>query len=138
MPRVPPLIPSPRGMRLPSRTSLPSPFAPTPSGRPTAGGDTMQSIVQWLAETGMEHYAPMFEAQRIELDVIGGLTDADLKEIGITALGDRKRILAAIAQGNPVDAGSPVAQPASRPPATPQVAERRQLTMMFCDLVGST
>ena len=52
-----------------------------------------QTIDQWLAEIGMERYAPLFEAQHIELDVIAHLTDADLKEIGIAALGDRKRIL---------------------------------------------
>ena len=104
----------------------------------------MQTIAQWLAEIGMERYAPVFEAQRIELDVIASLTDADLKEIGIGALGDRKRILSVIAQGqrevpaNIPHSRSRVTQPASSLPATAQVAERRQLTMMFCDLVGST
>src|SRR5262245_23538747 len=98
----------------------------------------MQTIVQWLAELGMERYAQLFEAQRIELDVLPSLTDADLKEIGITALGDRKRILSAIAQAHLADAGSPVTHSGARPPPAPQVAERRQLTMMFCDLVGST
>lgn len=98
----------------------------------------MQTIVQWLAEIGMERYAPMFEAQRIELDVVAGLTDADLKEIGIAALGDRKRILSLIAQGIREIPGSPIAQAVPSLPATAQVAERRQLTVMFCDLVGST
>jgi hypothetical protein len=55
-----------------------------------------QTIAQWLAEIGMERYAPMFAAQRIGLDLVADLTDADLKEIGIAALGDRKRILSAI------------------------------------------
>ena len=73
-----------------------------------------------------------------------GLTDADLKEIGITALGDRKRILSVIAQGQPQAAPSiprserDVPQAAPSSPAAAHVAERRQLTMMFCDLVGST
>ncbi|SDD31775.1 SAM domain (Sterile alpha motif) [Variovorax sp. CF079] len=98
----------------------------------------MQTIVQWLAEIGMERYAPMFEAQRIELDVIAGLTDADLKEIGIAALGDRKRILLVIAQGIQEVPTSHITQAAASLPATAQVAERRQLTVMFCDLVGST
>ena len=99
----------------------------------------MKTMLQWLAEIGMERYAPMFEAQRIELDVLPELTDADLKEIGITALGDRKRILHLIAQGHQeAPAGSPVAPSAPSAPAAAQVAERRQLTVMFCDLVGST
>ncbi|PSL81146.1 adenylate cyclase [Variovorax sp. WS11] len=99
----------------------------------------MKTMLQWLAEIGMEHYAPMFEAQRIELDVLPELTDADLKEIGIAALGDRKRMLHVIAQGHQeAPASSPIAPPAASPSATSQVAERRQLTVMFCDLVGST
>ena len=98
----------------------------------------MQTIVQWLAEIGMERYAPMFEAQRIELDVVAGLTDADLKEIGIAALGDRKRILSVIAQGIQEVPTSHITQAAASLPASAQVAERRQLTVMFCDLVGST
>ncbi|MBT2321863.1 AAA family ATPase [Variovorax paradoxus] len=100
----------------------------------------MQTIAQWLARIGMERYAPMFEAQRVDLDLIAGLTDADLKEIGIAALGDRKRILSVIAQGQQEPGTSPLTQaPASSPaPAPARVAERRQLTVMFCDLVGST
>jgi class 3 adenylate cyclase/tetratricopeptide (TPR) repeat protein len=99
----------------------------------------METMVQWLAAIGMERYAPMFEAQRIELDVLAGLTDADLKEIGIAALGDRKRILSVIAQGIQELPASPVTQAAAASlPAAVQAAERRQLTVMFCDLVGST
>ncbi|MBT2300686.1 AAA family ATPase [Variovorax paradoxus] len=99
----------------------------------------METMVQWLAALGMERYAPMFEAQRIELDVLAGLTDADLKEIGIAALGDRKRILSVIAQGIQERPASPITQAAAASlPATAQAAERRQLTVMFCDLVGST
>ena len=80
----------------------------------------MKTKLQWLAEIGMEHYAPMFEAQRIELDVLPELTDADLKEIGISALGDRKRILHVIAQGHQeAPAISPIAPPApSSPPCS--------------------
>lgn len=99
----------------------------------------METMVQWLAAIGMERYAPMFEAQRIELDVLAGLTDADLKEIGIAALGDRRRILSVIAQGIRELPASPVTPAAAASlPATAQAAERRQLTVMFCDLVGST
>src|SRR5687767_6979255 len=99
----------------------------------------METMVQWLAAIGMERYAPMFEAQRIELDVLAGLTDADLKEIGIAALGDRKRILSVIAQGIQELPASPVTQAAAASlPAAVHAAERRQLTVMFCDLVGST
>jgi class 3 adenylate cyclase/predicted ATPase len=92
-------------------------------------------IVDWLRELGLEKYAPAFDENAINWDVLSGLTTDDLKEIGVAALGDRRRLLAAIAAlgegaspGPPTPAGS----------STPAEAERRQLTVMFCDLVGST
>ena len=71
-------------------------------------------------------------------DILRELTDADLKELGLN-LGDRKRLLKAIAA---LDAG-PTQDPAgavelAATPAAPREAERRQLTVLFCDLVGST
>jgi predicted ATPase/class 3 adenylate cyclase len=91
----------------------------------------MSGVVEWLGSIGLRQYAALFEQQRIELDVVPQLTDDDLKELGIP-LGDRKRLLSAIS----ALAGSvpPEASPAHAGPA----AERRQITVVFCDLAGST
>ena len=83
-------------------------------------------IEAWLRGLSLERHAELFRANQIDLDVVPDLTDADLTALGV-ALGDRKRLLRAIA------ALREPAQPAARPQA-----ERRQLTLMFVDLVGST
>ncbi len=83
-------------------------------------------IVRWLVALGFERYADAFVAADIDLDVLAELSDGDLAALGVT-LGDRKRILRAIA----------APAPAIAPPRSP-VGERRQLTILFCDLVGST
>ncbi len=54
-------------------------------------------IADWLTSHGLGEYAPAFAENRIGADVLPGLTDPDLRDLGITALGDRKRLLAAIA-----------------------------------------
>ena len=84
-------------------------------------------IEGWLHGLGLDRYAEAFRANRIDLDVVPDLTNADLTALGV-ALGDRKRLLRAIAA---------LREPARPAPARPQ-AERRQLTVMFVDLVGST
>src|SRR5580692_9091720 len=95
----------------------------------------MQPIADWLAKLSMSEYAERFEANRIDVSVLPDLTDLDLEKLGVL-LGDRRKILRAIRE---------LAQPLSRSaqdpaPAEPtrDEAERRQLTVMFCDLVGST
>src|SRR6516162_8111496 len=97
-------------------------------------GDAVE-IADWLRGLGLEKYVPAFDENAINWDVLSGLTTDDLKEIGVSALGDRRRLLAAIAalgEGALPAAPSPVTSPALTE------AERRQLTIMFCDLVGST
>ena len=100
----------------------------------------MSEIERWLEGLGMSAYAPAFAAQHIEFDLVADLRDDDLKQLGVEALGHRKRLLRAIAALP--GGGAPVlAAPAIRPTAASPVArdaERRQLTVMFCDLVGST
>ena len=81
----------------------------------------------WLRGLGLERYAEPFRANDIDLDVLGDLTDADLATLGVS-LGDRKRLL----RRSPAPRAN-IALPAQR-----QGAERRQLTVMFVDLVGST
>ncbi|HEY7599025.1 MAG TPA: adenylate/guanylate cyclase domain-containing protein, partial [Candidatus Limnocylindrales bacterium] len=88
----------------------------------------------------MERYAEAFAANDIDASVLRTLNADDLKELGVTSLGHRKKLLEAIAALTPQPSAAPVAAapaPASATPA-PREAERRQLTVMFCDLVGST
>jgi len=92
-------------------------------------------IAEWLRGLGLEKYAPTFDENAINWDVLSELTTDDLKEIGVAALGDRRRLLAAIAA---LGGGASPAAPAPVSSSAPAEAERRQLTVMFCDLVGST
>jgi predicted ATPase/class 3 adenylate cyclase len=96
----------------------------------------VSTIVEWLVSLGMAEYTERFAEERIEIDVLSELTDQDLERLGIP-LGHRRRMLKAIRErGEPPPAAPRVAAAAS---AAPQdSAERRQLTVMFCDLVGST
>jgi class 3 adenylate cyclase len=96
-------------------------------------------IAEWLQGLGLGRYAPAFAENAINWDVLPELTADDLKEIGVAAVGDRRRLLAAIAalRGIAVPA-APLAAVATLPPDVPAAAERCHLTIMFCDLVGST
>jgi class 3 adenylate cyclase len=91
----------------------------------------------WLAEIGLGRYDAVFASNEIDFDVIRSLTDADLRELGL-ALGDRKRLLQAVARLDGERAGNAVAPAAPSGDAVSPGGERRQLTVMFCDLVGST
>jgi class 3 adenylate cyclase len=98
----------------------------------------MLDVARWLAEQGLGRHAKAFAESGIAGDILRDLTDADLKELGLN-LGDRKRLLKAIATLDAVptqDRSEPVEQTTT--PALPREAERRQLTVMFVDLVGST
>ena len=93
-------------------------------------------IAEWLRGLGLGQYVPAFAENAINWDVLPELTADDLKEIGVAAVGDRRRLLAAIAALRGIAAPAPPA--AAVPRDVPGAAERRQLTVMFCDLVGST
>jgi predicted ATPase/class 3 adenylate cyclase len=93
-----------------------------------------RDIAEWLNGLGLEQYAVAFADNRIGLDVLPDLTEADFENIGIP-LGDRKRLLKAIAA---LSERSEESAARGVPPAPSPDAERRQLTVMFCDLVGST
>ena len=120
----------------------------------------MQQIADWLKKLGMSEYAARFAENRIDLSVLPDLTDQHLKDLGI-ALGDRLKMLRAIREVGDAIQASPqpaLAEPKSRdaderrqsapilvaaPPLSISTAieatgERRYLTVMFCDLVGST
>ena len=103
----------------------------------------MSNLGQWLSNLGLPQYAAAFESQAVELDQLAELSDADLRELGVAALGHRKRLLKAIAERlDGKDAADVAALPqGGLPPLSPAPAagaERRQLSVMFCDLVGST
>ena len=102
-------------------------------------------VADWLRSLGLERYEAAFRENDVDAQMLPSLTADDLKEIGITSLGHRRRLLEAIAalRIESVPAGDPV-QFSSAPPTGPTrslaetTGERRQLTVMFCDLVGST
>jgi class 3 adenylate cyclase len=96
----------------------------------------MQQIADWLEKLGLGQYAQRFAENGIDVSVLRYLTDQDLEKIGVL-LGHRRKILAAITEMT----GSAPAAPAPTPATEPKphdTAERRQVTVMFTDLVGST
>src|SRR6516165_7979770 len=92
----------------------------------------MQQIADWLEKLGMSEYVQRFAENRIDFSVLPDLTDLHLKDLGLP-LGDRLKMLRAIRYLS--DTGSVPPQPEPRSQGS---AERRQVTVMFSDLVGST
>jgi hypothetical protein len=99
-------------------------------------------VAAWLRGLGLEQYAQLFRDNHIDGEILCGMTAEDLKELGISSFGHRWRLLNAItALGEPPtpDVAQPATSATSGPTSPPPIdAERRQLTVMFCDLVGST
>ena len=94
----------------------------------------------WLRGLGLGQYEEKFRENKIDADVLPQLTADDLKDVHIAAVGDRRRLLdaiAALAAAKPADA-PPFAHKSVPPKSDQLVAERRPITVMFCDLVGST
>ena len=88
-------------------------------------------VADWLRRLGLEQYEPAFRANEIDTRVLPSLTVEDLKDLGVSLVGHRRRLLDAIAAlGIEALASSGAPMRAD--------AERRQLTVMFCDLVAST
>ncbi len=97
----------------------------------------MDDLAQWLRSHGLEQYAQVFAANDVDRTLLAELTEGDLEKLGLS-LGHRRKLLQALKAH---DAGAPAARPATTPtvPApSPHDAERRQVTVLFCDLVGST
>jgi class 3 adenylate cyclase len=96
----------------------------------------MQQIADWLSQLNLGQYARRFAENEIDVSVLRHLTDEDLKELGVP-LGHRRKILAAINQGA---ASIPplIAPTTGVEPKTPEGPERRHVTVLFADLVGST
>ena len=99
-------------------------------------------VAAWLRGLGLEQYASAFRDNDVDGEVLPELTADDLISIGVTSVGHRRKLLAAIAALG-AEPTRELAQPAATATSTPispptSEAERRQLTVMFCDLVGST
>src|SRR4051794_14340758 len=104
-------------------------------------------VRDWLRSLGLEQYEAAFRENAVDAEVLPTLTVDDLKEMGVIPIGHRRRLLEAIAalrsQAAPTE---PVAKVSPSPPADPNeqvdtsetTAERRPLSVMFCDLIGST
>ena len=100
-------------------------------------------VAAWLRGLGLEQYAQLFRDNDIDGEILCGMTAEDLKELGISSFGHRRRLLNAITAlgGEPPtrDVAQSATSATSAPTSPPPIdAERRQLTVMFCDLVGST
>ena len=115
----------------------------------------MQQIADWLEKLGMSEYTQRFAENDIDIEVLSELTDTDFDRLGVS-IGHRRKLLKALAAGVPTAAAatpssaiaSSLAPEQSRTaeaarPISPSMearfaGERRYLTVMFCDLVGST
>src|ERR1700689_569678 len=102
-------------------------------------------VAAWLRGLALEQYAPAFHDNDVDGEVLSELTADDLISIGVTSVGHRRKLLAAIASLKPETAPTLAADapdklsptPGSVSATRPTDAERRPLTVMFCDLVGS-
>ena len=100
----------------------------------------MSDLRGWLRAQNLEQLAETFEANDIDIDILSELTDGDLEKLGVS-IGNRRRLLKAISEGT---AKSPESKAASTEalgafaPSEATGAERRQVTVLFCDMVGST
>jgi class 3 adenylate cyclase len=101
----------------------------------------MQQIADWLEKLGMSEYAQRFAESDIDIDVLSELTDHDFDRLGVS-LGHRRKMLRAIRELSASPIAASTERQASAPtvpePAPKDNAERRQVTVMFSDLVGST
>jgi hypothetical protein len=93
-------------------------------------------IGAWLRSLGLSRYETAFSDNSIDADVLPDLIDGDLAQLGVN-LGDRKRLLKAIASLGATDQVAKRTRPAPLS-SSADAAERRPITVMFCDLVGST
>src|SRR5262245_30528341 len=95
----------------------------------------MQTITQWLEQLGLSQYAEVFAENDVDLEALRLLNDAELERLGVS-LGHRKKLLRAIGEFSEGRTPAPGAAPS--PGFSGAEAQRRQLTVMFCDLAGST
>jgi class 3 adenylate cyclase len=102
----------------------------------TTDRGSIMDVGDWLRSLGLAQYEAIFRESDIDAEVLRELSESDLERLGVS-LGHRKRLLKAIANLGATESLAKPANPAPTSPST-DAAERRQLTVMFCDLVGST
>ncbi len=99
-------------------------------------------VADWLRALGLERYEAAFRENDVGAELLPNLTADDLKDLGITSVGHRRQILEAIAalpvKNMPVADPRPPISPSENPRPAETTAERRPLSVMFCDLIGST
>ena len=95
----------------------------------------MEQIADWLEKLGLEQYAKLFADNDIDVSVLPHLSDQDLKDLGVS-LGHRRRIFAAINKG--FASVEPLAEERPEERVIQETPERRYVTVLFSDLVGST
>jgi class 3 adenylate cyclase/tetratricopeptide (TPR) repeat protein len=95
-------------------------------------------VATWLKNLGLGQYEAAFHNNAIDEEVLPKLTADDLKDIGVAIVGHRRKMLSAIAELSALSAAPTQVGPAAEPAPAAAFAERRHLTVMFCDLVGST
>src|SRR5438477_13029453 len=93
----------------------------------------MTKLHEWLKELGLEQFAGVLADNDIDFDILSDLTESDLEKLGLS-LGHRRKLLRALAALQPTSSKPDVSPPESET----QEAERRQVTVLFSDLVGST
>ncbi len=102
----------------------------------------MRDVGEWLGALGLSRYEAAFRENDVDADVAAGLTADDLRGLGVASIGHRRKLVDAIAALKGVAEGassaSTVRSGTSAPSTAPSEAKRRQLTVMFVDLVGST
>ena len=101
----------------------------------------MQQVADWLEKLGLGQYTQRFAENDINFSILSDLTDQDLKELGMSSLGHRRQLLRAIAELSRAEKDILKTTDAPAAPVAPHPhdsAERRQVTVMFSDLVGST
>jgi class 3 adenylate cyclase len=124
------------GKRAKARSSkAPKPKRNNAPKAATHRSSATRQLSEWLETLGRGQYAQHFAENDITFSILSDLTDQDLKELGVASLGHRRELLRAIAEIRGVEKGPPKAP---RPAAQQDTAERRQVTVMFADLVGST
>jgi class 3 adenylate cyclase len=100
------------------------------------------NVADWLRTLGLERYEATFRENDVGAELLPNLTGDDLKEIGVASFGHRRQLLEAIAalrlESTPSVDTSPMLRPTGSVNSSETLAERRPLSVMFCDLVGST
>src|SRR5271169_6118703 len=108
---------------------------------PTDQGAAMD-VAHWLRNLGLERYEATFRENDVDAQLLPTLTADDLKDLGITSVGHRRQLLEAIAalrvKETPAVDPNPPPSPSGNTGSLETTAERRPLSVMFCDLVGST